>query len=125
MLKIAHGHQLAASIDLPAEIRDTIREAVTILDNEYGSDRDVDGGYGGFVLVIEAKEDLAALREIRIDIARDIPEYVDVVHCRNGQVFAIALILQGSDFGVIMVMPLDFITGTSLARYIEGGNNHE
>jgi hypothetical protein len=36
MLKIAHGHQLAASIDLPAEIRDTIREAVTILDNEYG-----------------------------------------------------------------------------------------
>ncbi len=66
MLKIAHIHQLASSNDLPAELMNTIREAVTALDNEYGEDRDVDSGYGGYVLVIEAQEELAALQDIHI-----------------------------------------------------------
>ncbi|SDF57535.1 hypothetical protein [Sporomusa acidovorans] len=91
MLKIAHAHQLASINDLPAEVMTVIREAVTILDNEYGESRDVDSSDGGFVLVIESKAELAALQEIRIDIASDIPEYVDVIHCQNGQVFASSL----------------------------------
>lgn len=66
MLKIAHIHQLASSNGLPAEVMSTILEAVTILDNEYGEDRDMNSGYGGYVLVIEAQEELAALQDIHI-----------------------------------------------------------
>jgi len=38
MQKIAHVHQLESISGLPAEVRDTIREAVTIIDNEYGEE---------------------------------------------------------------------------------------
>lgn len=125
MIKIAHVHQLALTRGLPAEVMSAISEAVTILDNEYGENRDVDSGDGGFVLVIESKSELAALQKIHIDVTSDIPEYVNVIHCQNGQVFASSLILQGSDFGIVLVMPLDFLVGTNLGKYMEGNNNHE
>ena len=48
---------------LPAEVMNTIHEAVTILDNEYGDNRE-DSDDGGFVLVIESKAELTALLEI-------------------------------------------------------------
>lgn len=125
MIKIAHAHQLASIRGLPAEVMPVICEAVTILDNEYGEDRDVDSGDGGFVLVIQSKAELAALQEIRIDVSSDIREYVNVIHCQDGQVFASSLILQGSDFGVVLVMPLDFLMGTNLEKYMERDDNHE
>ena len=125
MLKIAYVDQLESINGLPAEVMTVIREAVTILDNEYGADRAVDSGDGGFVLVIESKSELAALQEIRIDVTSDIPEYVYVIYCQNGQVFASSLILQGSDFGIVLVMPLEFLEGTNLEKYIEGDKNHE
>lgn len=125
MLKIAHAHQLTSINGLPAEVMPVICEAVTILDNEYGNDRNVDGDDGGFVLIVEAKEELAALQEMHIDVTNDIPEYMDVIYCQNGQVFASSLILQGSDFGVVLVMSLDFLIGTKLEKYMERDNNHE
>ncbi len=125
MIKIAHVHQLASINDLPAEVMTVIRAAVTILDNEYGEDRDVDSGYGGYVLVIEAQEELAALQDIHVDVTNVIPEYVDVIRCQNGQVFASSLILLGSDFGVVLVMPLPVLMQTNLRKYVEGDNIHE
>lgn len=125
MLKIAHMHQLASSNDLPAELMNTIREAVTVLDDEYGEDRDVDSGYGGYVLVIEAQEELAAIQDARIDVANVIPEYVDVIRCQDGQVFTSSLILLGSDFGVVLVMPLPVLMQANLRKYVEGDNIHE
>jgi hypothetical protein len=121
MLKIAHVHQMASINGLPVEVMNVIHEAVSILDNEYGVNRTVDSGDGGFVLVIESKAELAALQEIRIDVTSDIPEYVDVIHCQNGQVFASSLILQGSDFGIVLVVPLDFLVGTNLEKIYRRG----
>jgi len=55
-----------------------IREAVTILDNEYGEDRHSDSGYGCYVLVIESMEELPNLEELNLDIKTTIPEYSPV-----------------------------------------------
>lgn len=114
MLKIAYAHQLESISGLPAEVMNTIREAVTILDKEYGADRDVDSGYGGFVVVIEAKEEVAKLTELRLDMESIIPEYLDLIHCEDGQVFASSLFLLGSDFAIVLVMPLQMFTHTNL-----------
>lgn len=125
MLKIAHVLQLTSIRGLPAEVINTIHEAVIILDNEYGEDRDIDSGYGGYVLLIEDKAELAGLQKIRIDVTSDIPEYVDVIHFQNGQVFTNSLMLHGNDFGVVLVMPMDFLIGTNLEKFMERDNNHE
>ncbi|MBP1616055.1 MAG: hypothetical protein H6Q13_3503 [Bacteroidetes bacterium] len=112
MLKIAHVYQLKSISGLPAEVINTIHEAVSILDNEYGEDRHIDNGYGGYVLVIESMEELTFLKELHLDIESTIPEYVDVINCNNGQVYTSTLILLGSDFGIVVVMPLAFIIFT-------------
>ena len=68
---------------------------------------------------------MVALQEICIDVTNDIPEYVDVIRWQNGQVFASSLILQESDFGIVLVMPLEFLRGTNLIKYVEGDDQFE
>jgi hypothetical protein len=109
MRKIAHIRELIGLTDLPVEVVNIIRDAVIILDEEYGENRDVDSGYGGYVLVIEHENDLTRLQESRNDV-ETVPEYVDVVTCNDGQKFASSLILQGSDFGLLLIMPLSLLT---------------
>lgn len=117
MLKIAHVRELATAAALPIVVVEVIREAVTVLDSEYGETRDVDSDYGGYVLVVEDEGELPRLQEFRIDVKTAIPEYVDVVVCDGGKEFASCLILQGSDFGVLLVMPLALLP-ESLRQYI-------
>lgn len=111
MIKIAHAREVNG-IQLPREVINIILDAVTMLDIEYGENRDVDSGYGGYIVVIENEGDLACLQEFRIDINTAIPEYVDVVICDDGQVFASCLILHGSDFGILLVMLFSILPET-------------
>lgn len=106
MIKIEHGREVRLLLDLTPEVVDIARNAVTILDEAYGEDRDLESGYGGCVCIVDSKDDFKKLLELRIDLERAIPEYVDVIECANGQIFASSLILLGSDFGVLVIMPM-------------------
>lgn len=105
MKKLAHVDEVKELKDLPVEIINVIQDAVTILDREYGEDRDIDSDYGGYVLVIESKGELGQLKEFGIDTESDSPEYVDTIVCSDGQVFTSILFLLGSDYGIVVVMP--------------------
>ncbi len=105
MVKIAHVREVAA-LQLPEEVIAVVREAVTVLDTEYGANRAADSGYGGYVLVIESEEDFARLKEIHLEVEKEIPEYVHSIVCSDGQVFSSSLFLLGSDFGVVVIIPL-------------------
>lgn len=107
MIKIAHVRELNLISGLPAPVVKVVEEVVTILDNEYGESRDVDKDFGGYALVIESESELAQLQELRIDIATAVFEYVDEIHCDDGQVYVSALILQGSDNGIVLIVPLE------------------
>lgn len=122
MIKIAHVHQLEVINNLPAELVQAVLKNVTILDNEYGQERDVDHGDGGYVVVIESVDELVKLKDVHLDVKTMIPEYVDVVHCREGQVYTNSLVLLGSDFGVVVVMPLAMMIYTNWMPYL---NNNE
>lgn len=104
MLKISHVKEVAGLQQLPQEVITVIRDAVTILDEEYGEDRE-ESGYGGYVLVLEADGEKAKLKGVGIDIETEIPEYVDVIECADGQVFTSSLVLIGSDFGIVLIVP--------------------
>lgn len=68
MLKIVHVREIQSITGLSAQVKKVIWEAVAILDDEYGADRNVDHGDGGYVLVIESKAELAQLQDRRIDL---------------------------------------------------------
>lgn len=114
MLKIAHVRDMKSISGLPAPVVKVIEEAVTILDDEYGADRDVDHGYGGYVLVLKSEAALAQLHEHRIDIDTAVFEYVDEILCGDGQVYVSALVLLGSDNGIVLIMPLEIFPRASM-----------
>jgi hypothetical protein len=103
MFKIAHVEEVAG-IQLPQEVVDVIMDAASILDGEYGHDRDVDSGDGGYVLIIESAEELDKLSEFQIDIKDAIPEYIDRIQCNDGSIFTSTLILLSDDFGVVIIL---------------------
>jgi hypothetical protein len=110
MRKIAHARE-AALLDgiLPKEVAQAVAEIAAVLDSEYGADRDPDSDLGGYILVLESREELAILRDLHIDVDTVVPEYTDkiaVSSVSSGSAYTHTLLLLGSDFTVSLVMPL-------------------
>ncbi|TCL36252.1 hypothetical protein EV210_109202 [Anaerospora hongkongensis] len=124
MLKIAHARKIAG-LQLPQAVVTVVREAVTVLDAEYGEDRAEDSGYGGYVLVMDSEKDVRSLPN---EIRTALPEYIDVFPAPNDE-FVSVLVLLGSDFGVVVIMPKQFLSLTSWIVSTEEnkgvGNNEE
>lgn len=104
MLTIAHVRE-CEDLNLPQEVVAAVKEAVTILDREYGANRDMDNGYGGYVLVLETEAEVRTLPE---QLQTALPEYVEVLAAAPPS-FASVLILLGSDFGVVVILPIAFL----------------
>ncbi|MCT4508646.1 MAG: hypothetical protein N4A48_07775 [Tepidibacter sp.] len=105
MIKIAHVKE-TENLDLPKEVVEVIKSVASILDSEYGEDRYVEGGDGGYILVIEAKEDFEKLKEIYIDVDDIIPEYVDKITVEGGEDYTNSLILCNNDFGISLIIQM-------------------
>ncbi|SDE93885.1 hypothetical protein [Sporomusa acidovorans] len=101
MLTIAHVRE-CEDLNLPQEVAAAVKEAVTILDRDYGEDRDIDSGYGGYVLVLETETDVKDLPE---QLRTALPEYVEVL-ATDQTSYVSALILLGNDFGVVVILPI-------------------
>lgn len=105
MIKIAHVKE-TESLRLPQEVVGVIKNSVTILDTEYGRDRDVDGGDGGYILVIESKDQFEKLKNIYIDMEDVIAEYVDLIKVTEGEDYTNSLILLNNDFSISLIIPV-------------------
>ncbi len=119
MIKIAHIKQIQTlqTSDLPKEAIDVVLDIATVLDNEYGYDRNVDGGNGGYILIIEHTQEFNKLKEVYIDMDVIIPEYVDLIKVEDGQDYTNTLLILGSDYTVSLIMPLS-ITPERFKRYM-------
>ncbi|SNT19214.1 hypothetical protein SAMN05446037_10508 [Anaerovirgula multivorans] len=105
MIKIAHEKE-TKSIRLPQEVAGIIKEIATIIDTEYGENRDVDGGDGGYILVIESKDEFDKLKDIYIDMENVIAEYVDLIKVTDGEDYSNSLIILNNDFAISLIIPV-------------------
>jgi hypothetical protein len=64
MIKIAHVEEVKQLQHIPQEVIAIFEEIVSILDREYGSERLVDEGNGGYVLIIESVNELDEPKDI-------------------------------------------------------------
>lgn len=88
-------------IELEANLISTIEERLKILDANYGDERNIDTDLGGYVLVLETKDDVIEVKE---NILKDIiAEYVDDVECEGGKQYSLSLFLLSSDYAVVVV----------------------
>ncbi|WP_032076107.1 hypothetical protein [Clostridium drakei] len=116
MIKIAYRSEIVTIKHLPVEVVNVVSEIATILDDNYGEERNADDD-GGYILVVENEEDIKKLNdEIGIDISTAIPEYVDLIKCSNGEEYTNSLILCNNDFGISLIISLN-LTSENLLDY--------
>lgn len=86
---------------LESNVTSIIEDQLNILDESYGAERDIDADLGGYVLVLETKNDVIEVKE---NILKSIiAEYVDDIECEGGKQYCLALFLLSSDYLVIAV----------------------
>ncbi|HAT4307276.1 TPA: hypothetical protein I9080_001044 [Clostridium perfringens] len=100
MRKIINMSELIG-MELDSSVLSIIEEKLNILDENYGLERDIDSDLGGYVLILESKEDVIKVKE---NILKDIiPEYVDNIECEGDKLYCLSLFLLSSDYAVILV----------------------
>ena len=100
MRKISKVSELIG-MGLEVNVISTIEEQLNILDESYGIKRNIDTDLGGYVLVLETKNDVIEAKE---NILKDIiVEYVDDIECEGGKQYSLSLFLLSSDYAVVVV----------------------
>lgn len=88
-------------MELEVNVVSAIEEQLNILDEGYGVERNIDAELGGYVLVLETKDDIIEVKE---NILKGIiTEYVDDIECEGGKQYCLSLLLLSSDYAVIVV----------------------
>ena len=100
MRKISKVNDLIG-IDLDSNVINVIKEQLNILDENYGIERNVDTDLGGYVLILESKDDVIEVKENILNGV--IPEYVDMIECKGGKQYCLSLFLLSSDYAVIVI----------------------
>lgn len=102
------GNYPVLQMDLPEPILEYLLSQATILDSNYGAERDIESDAGGFCVVI-AKMDEAAKEAYhqmlkKYHIQEFMYEYCDVIKA-DGIDWIEALYLTNNDYGIIIVYP--------------------
>lgn len=93
------SHLIGISLEL--DVAKIVEEQLNILDESYGIERNIDADLGGYVLILETKDDVIEVKE---NIVKDIiPEYVDNIECEGGKQYCLSLFLLSSDYAVVVV----------------------
>lgn len=100
MKKIFKEEQLKTLGSYSQEVIESISETIQILDENYGADRNIND-LGGHVLIAENIVDIEVLKQ---DILKKIiPEYTDLIECKEGVNYASSLFLLSSDYSIVVV----------------------
>lgn len=88
-------------VDLTGNVTSVIEDQLKTLDESYGAERSINSDLGGYVLVLETKEDVIEAKE---NILKDIvAEYVDDIESEGGKQYCLSLFLLSSDYSVVVV----------------------
>lgn len=118
MIEIGYLKEKNLIKEMSQEVQVTILKIVTTLDSQYGANRNKYEGDGGYVIVIEKKEDFEELKSKNdIDCNDIIPEYVDKITCSSGEVYTNSLILCSNELGISLIIPME-LTPQNLKDYI-------
>ncbi len=111
MLKIGTCKELEKIKDkLPTEIVTKCLEVVNILDDSYGSDRDVDTDMGGFVAIIENLEDINILAtDNYLDLTEDVVEDIEIITIEDKTYISILYMLS-SDYGINVIVDKEILS---------------
>ena len=101
MRKIYKESQLIEVNNIPSEVIESIKVTIDILNENYGEDRDVESNLGGYILIAENIVDIEVLKQGKLQDL--IPEYTDIIECKEGVNWTSSLFLLSSDYAIVVV----------------------
>ena len=101
MKKIYKKNKLLEVNNIPSEVIESIKVTIDILNENYGTNRDIEADLGGYVLIAENIVDIEILKQGKLQDL--IPEYTDVIECEEGVNWTYSLFLLSSDVAIIVV----------------------
>jgi hypothetical protein len=101
MIKLYKKEQLEeVKQKYPKEMLQEAEEIITLLDENYGANRDVDKELGGYILIEESEEDVA---DIKANIIKGLlNEYTDVIKSDDGIDYYSSLFLLSDDYSIVV-----------------------
>lgn len=61
-----------------------MQETLTILEENYGSDRDIEKDLGSYIVIVDSISDIAELKQLHLDVQKDDVEWVDEINTVSG-----------------------------------------
>ena len=100
---------------LPSEVISAIQTEIALLDDIYGKERNYLES-GGYLLLVESKEDLVELRSI-IDYETHPVEWITRLETEHS--YLSALFLMNDDFAITVYLPADIAPDILLSELVE------
>ncbi|MCM1246077.1 MAG: hypothetical protein NC293_10595 [Roseburia sp.] len=104
--------ELAKKSGIPSAVVEEIQKTVRVLDENYGSSRNVDEDDGGFVLLLSGDDDGEVQRAYdafleKYFLRRELVEFEDIILQENHREWHSDLFLAGSEYTVVFVYPAE------------------
>lgn len=91
---------------LPPPLYQRIEETIALLNYHYGENRNIDKDLGGYILLIEDKQDFAKFKKLFSEEVSNITvEYSDIILWKDKPTHTASLFLVSSDFSVLLIIP--------------------
>lgn len=101
MKKVYKENQILEVNNIPSEVIESIKVTIDILNENYGEDRDVEADLGGYIVIVENIVDIKIMKQDKLQGL--IPEYTDIIECKEGVNWTSSLFLLSSDFAIVVV----------------------
>ena len=101
MKKVYNESQLIKFNNIPVGVIEYVKETVVVLNASYGEERDIDNNLGGYVVIAENIVDIEILKQGKLRGL--IPEYTDIVECKEEVNWTSSLFLLSSDYAIVVV----------------------
>ena len=101
MKKVYKESQLLEVYNITSEVIESIKVTISILNENYGINRDVELDLGRYVVIAENIVDIEVLKQDKLQSL--IPEYTDIIECSEGVDWTSSLFLLSSDYAIVVV----------------------
>ena len=101
MKKIYKESQLLEVNNIPSEVIESIKVTIDILNENYGANRDIEADLGGYIVIAENIVVIEMLKKDKLQGL--IPEYTDIIECKEGVNWTSSLFLLSSDYAIVVV----------------------
>ena len=101
MKKIYKESKLLEVNNIPSEVIESMKVTIAILNESYGTNRNIEADLGGYVVIVENIVDIEILKQGKLKGL--VAEYTDIIECSEGVNWTSSLFLLSSDFSIVVI----------------------